>query len=142
MPAQKTKRKIRIIKGPSQGECEVYEYIKRIAPSVNIDQSNRKILYDERTKHYKEIDILMTDVKLGIEYDGSYWHKLKEIKDPGCHARKHELCVRNGITLVHVDDTTWRRDKNNQKQKLLDMYRELKAQQNSELEGDFDLSFL
>lgn len=44
-----------------------------------------------------EVDILLPDLKLGIEYDGEYWHRRKRRQDL---AKNHDLI--NEITLIRV----------------------------------------
>ena len=49
----------------------------------------------------KEIDIYVPELKLGIEYDGVYGHKIardRELKD----RKKTDLCKEHGITLIRV----------------------------------------
>ncbi|MGV8982821.1 Helicase associated domain protein [Clostridium sp.] len=45
-----------------------------------------------------EIDIYIPSLKIGIEYDGSYWHKKKYIEDNVKDTRCHDL----GIKLIRV----------------------------------------
>ena len=49
-----------------------------------------------REKHFKkEIDIFLKDYKIGIEYDGSYWHK-NEIKDKN----KNDYFKKKNIIII------------------------------------------
>lgn len=54
----------------------------------------------------KEIDIYIPSHKLGIEFDGLYWHS-GEHKDDGYHLNKTELCEERGIQLIHIFEDEW-----------------------------------
>lgn len=45
-----------------------------------------------------EIDIFIPDLKLGVEYDGSYWHQGKQKKDKSKNAKLEKL----GIKIIRV----------------------------------------
>lgn len=49
----------------------------------------------------KEIDIYLPDYKLGIEFNGLYWHSEK-YKPKDYHINKTRQCEEHGITLIHV----------------------------------------
>jgi len=54
---------------------------------------------DSRYKFKKtEIDIFIKDINIGIEYDGSYYHKNKKISD----AKKNRFLKKNLIKLIRV----------------------------------------
>jgi very-short-patch-repair endonuclease len=54
---------------------------------------------DYRTKHFKqEVDIYLPQYKVGIEFDGAYWHKGKESKDK----KKNEALMKDGIKLIRI----------------------------------------
>ena len=54
-----------------------------------------------------EIDIFLPELKLGIEFHGSYWHSydskecMSEILK---HSNKHDICLKNGIKLIQIFD--------------------------------------
>lgn len=54
----------------------------------------------------KEIDIHIPEYKLGIEYDGLYWHSNKYV-DNDFHLMKTEICEENEIELLHVFEDEW-----------------------------------
>ena len=77
----------------SFAEQAVYYYIKKIFPNA--------------INHYKEIftngmelDIYIPDIKLGIEYDGVYWHKKASSHER--EKRKYDICKKNGIKLLRI----------------------------------------
>lgn len=45
-----------------------------------------------------DIDVYLPDIKLGIEYDGFYFHKDRFKKDYS----KNEKCIKDGITLIRI----------------------------------------
>jgi hypothetical protein len=53
-----------------------------------------------------ELDIYLPDLKLAIEYNGSYWHSEDKV-GKNYHKRKHQLCFDKGIRLIQIHDTDW-----------------------------------
>jgi very-short-patch-repair endonuclease len=82
----------------SKSEKDIIEFIKLL----NIDhiENNRNIL------NGKEIDIYIPDHKLGIEFDGIYWHS-NLFLNKNYHRDKTELCEKQGIQLIHVFENEW-----------------------------------
>jgi positive regulator of sigma E activity len=75
----------------------------------------RKI-FDDTINRYKfngmyEIDIFVPSLNFGIEYDGFYYHKNKEVAD----ARKDSFMLAEGINLIRVKETERRIKKINEK---------------------------
>ena len=64
---------------------------------------------DRKTLDGKEIDILVPDLNLGIEYNGVYWHSekwLTRVRDAKWHmVEKQQLATGKGVELVHFDST-------------------------------------
>lgn len=52
-----------------------------------------------------EIDIYSPRHKLGIEYDGLYWHSTAAQEDPNYHIKKLNLAESKGITLYNIFET-------------------------------------
>ena len=79
-------------------ENEVKELIKSL--NVFYIKNNRKLLKG------KEIDIYLPDHKIGIEFDGLYWHSNKFfLRD--YHLNKTEECEKQGIQLLHIFEDEW-----------------------------------
>lgn len=57
----------------------------------------------------------MTDKKIGIEYDGDYWHSLPDMKKRD--SLKEHICKSKGIKLIRIKESEWQKDK--QKIKLI-----------------------
>ncbi len=83
----------------SKGEKEVYNWLKSF--NLNVETSNRTILKP------KEIDIYLPDFKLGIEYNGTYWHSDQRQKDPNYHQNKTIKAREAGVHLMQFWDFEW-----------------------------------
>lgn len=94
----------------SKGEKELCDFIKSIYPG-EILENTRKFI------GRKELDIYLPELKLALEYNGEYWHKIHEEKEPGYHKNKQKACKENGIKLIEVWENDWK--KNNQQIKDL-----------------------
>lgn len=80
-------------------EAEVADYIKSL--NFDIDQSNRTIIKP------KEIDIVIHDKKIGIEFDGIYNHSERFITDTKLHLFKTLQAQRSGYRLIHIFSDEW-----------------------------------
>lgn len=78
-------------KNTSFGEQAIYFYFSRLG--INVE--NRYKLH----KKY-EIDIFIPDLKIGIEYDGYFWHKDKKTQD----AKKDLIMQQEGIKLYRIKE--------------------------------------
>ena len=107
--------------GISEKEKEVYKFIKSIYHN-KIIRNSRKMLSG------KEIDIFLPDLKLGFEFDGTYWHAdprfYKEtdliLNRPALEVwnndrNKELLCESKGIKLIRIKEYDW--NKHNRKEK-------------------------
>lgn len=59
----------------------------------------------------KEIDIYLPDLKIGIEFNGVYWHSESAGKDRKYHFNKSKLCAENGVRLIHIFEDDWKNKK-------------------------------
>lgn len=55
-----------------------------------------------------EIDIYIPALKLGIEFNGIYWHSGMAGKTPTYHSDKTAAARKRGIQLIHVWEDDWR----------------------------------
>lgn len=53
-----------------------------------------------------QIDLYIPDKKVGIEFNGDYWHS-EQYKDPKYHQIKSAIAKRNGIRLIHIYEYEW-----------------------------------
>lgn len=82
--------------GKSKMEQELKEYIRSIYSGKIIENYNDT----------KEIDIYIPEKKIGIEFDGLYWHSNLE-KESNYHIEKTEYFKKKGIRLIHVFEDEW-----------------------------------
>jgi len=87
----------------SKAEKEIQDYLIDLGLEVKPD---RKILKG------KEIDILIENKKLGIEYNGCHWHSESCGKDKEYHIDKTMSCNEQGYGLIHIfeDEFTYKKD--------------------------------
>lgn len=82
----------------SSGETSLYEAIRELYPDAQ--QSNRTIIKP------KEIDIFIPSKRIGIEYNGNYWHS-SEHKE-GEHFQEKTLdAMERGVRLIHIFEDEW-----------------------------------
>jgi len=83
------------IAGYSLKEKEILNYIKEVLPNIEIIENYRI--------QNKEIDIYIPSLKIGIEYNGSYWHSVK-FRDKKYHIDKTNFFEDKGIHLIQIFD--------------------------------------
>lgn len=101
----------------SKPQKEIYKYIKNIFPQLNI------ILNNTKTIKPFHIDIYIPKLKIGIEYDGEYWHYSEwAIKNGSLERmkRKDKVCINNNINLIRVREKYWMNNKEIELQKIID----------------------
>lgn len=84
--------------GPSKGETELQEYVGTLTSEVELN--NMKILAG------LELDIVLPDQKIAIEYNGDYFHS-DLFKDRKYHLKKTEECEELGYRLIQVWEHDW-----------------------------------
>jgi len=80
-------------------ESELKNYIKSL--NLNLNENNTSLLHNNQ-----EIDVYLPDYKLGIEFNGLYWHS-ELFKDKNYHLNKTIECEKQGIQLLHVFEDEW-----------------------------------
>lgn len=95
----------------SKGEIEIFEFITSIYDGWVI-QSERQIL-----NNGKELDIVIPDLGIAIEYNGSKWHS-DECKDSTYHLDKTNEVESYGYQLIHISDVEWITNKDIVKSRL------------------------
>ena len=85
-------------KSVSSIENELYNYLVKEFPDINIVQSDRTAIKP------KEIDIYFPDLKLGIEVNGWYWHSIDTKQINKNHMIKYKMAKENGIQLLQFWD--------------------------------------
>lgn len=62
---------------------------------------------DRKTLKGREIDLLVPDLFIGIEFNGVYWHTEDNGKDSLYHYKKYKDAKDNGITLIQIWEDDW-----------------------------------
>lgn len=108
----KEANKIAVKKYVSKPELDVVEFLK--SNNISLIQSNRKLLAGV------EIDILIDDLKLGIEFNGCKYHtELYGKKSRLFHLSKTTLMNNVGYGLIHIFEDEWETKNEIVKNKLL-----------------------
>ena len=81
----------------SFSEQFIYNYIHETFPNLEIKSADRTILGTG-----KEVDIYIPEKRLGIEFDGLYWHSLHNLNDKNYHLNKTIAAENHGIQLIHI----------------------------------------
>lgn len=92
----------------SRPEEEIFDYISTFYDK-EIKRNIRSIIKDEN--HSYELDIYLHNVKVAIEFNGTYWHS-NLFKDKYYHQTKTKLCKEKNIILIHIFEFDWIKDKN------------------------------
>lgn len=104
--AQLLKRKFNIeskmFSQVSQGELEIRKILQEWLP-------NERVIYNDRTTipgafgKFLEIDVYYPDLKIGIEYNGIYWHEDKEYSQ-GMNSEEFKTteAEKRGIKIFHI----------------------------------------
>jgi hypothetical protein len=95
----------------SKQETEVFDYIKTITSSPVL-QSNKSIISPY------ELDIVISNLKIAIEYCGLYWHSEAHKADKNYHLNKMNLCNQKGYRLITIFEDEWTKTPNIVKSRL------------------------
>jgi len=81
-------------------ENELYDYINSLG--IKIIRGDKSILSNNF-----EIDFLLPEYNIGIEYNGLYWHSEKNGKGKFYHLTKRNKCLEKGINLIQIFEDEW-----------------------------------
>lgn len=95
-------------------EKEVIDFLSSLG--LNVIKGDRDIL------NGKEIDILIPDFNIGIEFNGLYWHCEKYV-DKDYHLNKTNVCESKGIHLIHIFEDEWVNNKDIVKSRLKNLFK-------------------
>ena len=84
----------------SSAEKELVSFVKTL--NLDIKLNDRKLL------NPYEIDILIEDKKIGIEFNGLHWHSEEMGKDKNYHINKTITCEDNGYRLIQIFEDEWK----------------------------------
>lgn len=104
----------------SKGQIELYNTIKNKYPGVAVIKNQRGLLLENKGL---EIDIWIPQLRIGIEYNGDYWHDRNTYEDDIINNNvttreriKDILAANNNITLIQI----WESDFKSNKKDVLD----------------------
>lgn len=104
----------------SKGQIELYNTIKNRYPDVDVIKNQRGLLLENEGL---EIDIWIPQLRIGIEYNGDYWHDRKTYEDDITNNNvttreriKDILAANNNIILIQI----WESDFKSNKKDVLD----------------------
>ena len=83
----------------SKLETELFEFIKNNITD-DVVKGERSVL------NGKEIDIYSPSYKIGIEFNGLYWHNESKV-DRRYHLNKTNDCAQNKVRLIHIFEDEW-----------------------------------
>lgn len=93
-----------------KAQTEIYEFISEIYTGT-ILRNDRKVISP------KELDIVLPDIKLAIEYHGLFWHSERYVPRQ-YHSEKLDLATAAGYRLIQVFEDEWQTKKDIVKSKL------------------------
>lgn len=115
--------------GISKSEDTVTNFIKSKFPHLEVDNHNRSLIKSPYSNQYLEVDIYLPDLKLGIEFDGRFYHTDEVISRTRkgftsakeYHDYKDYACMQLGIGLYHIAEQDYMNDKDKVLRDLVDL---------------------
>ncbi len=110
----------------SQKELELLDFVHQYFPNAGKD---RKLISP------LELDIVIPELKLAIEFNGVFYHALNCSKgvQPGYHLNKTLACNEKGYRLIHIWEDEWNSNEDEIKTKLEKIF---KGEENLVFEDD------
>lgn len=93
-----------------QFNCTQSEDERNLVRWLQSDLGCKVVTRDRQLLDGKEIDIYLPDYKIGIEYNGNYWHSYP-VKDMKYHQDKSIQAAKTGIRLIHIFEYEWKDSK-------------------------------
>lgn len=107
--------------GVSAAEEEVLSLIKSIYPTAKKKRDMEVSLVDKPHIRGFEIDIYIPELKLGIEFDGKYWHSYEGLKRSrpnwpdedirNYHELKNNYFKSKNINIFHISEKEWKENR-------------------------------
>lgn len=85
----------------SKAETEIIDFIHIFDKDLELQQSNRTLISP------LELDIVIPDKKVAIEFNGNYWHSELQGKDALYHLNKTKYVNEKGYKLIHIFEDEW-----------------------------------
>ena len=80
----------------SKPEMEVQKFVESLG-----------LITTSITLERKQIDIYIPELRVGIEYNGLWWHSIEKGKSENYHLDKLNLANKHGIRLLQIFDDEW-----------------------------------
>lgn len=77
----------------------------------SLTNNKYKSFHGKEEDYYYEIDIYLPELKIGFEYNGSYWHQEGKFKPINYHEKKFKYFLSKGILIFNIWDYFWFKDK-------------------------------
>lgn len=97
-------------------EKTVLTWMRSMLPASTEIQTNVQGLFSSSNHH---VDIYIPSLKLGVEYNGLYWHSELQGKTRHYHENKYLAAKTAGIQLIQIWEDDWRDRQKIMKQTLL-----------------------
>jgi very-short-patch-repair endonuclease len=99
------------VSGYSNIEKELLSFLREIYEG-EILENDKKLI-----KPY-ELDLVLSKIKLAIEFNGMYFHSIEHGYELGYHLMKTEMCESIGYRLIHIWEKDWIKTKEEVKNRL------------------------
>lgn len=103
---ESNKKLLQELKEMSIDETRQSGYEKQVTEFVSEIYSGKIVPSENKLIHPYEIDIYLPELKLGIEFNGLYWHN-SDFKHAKYHLNKSNRCAKQGIRLIHIFEDEW-----------------------------------
>lgn len=97
----------------SNAEIEIANFVKTIVNNPETLMFNNRTLLNG-----KEIDIVIPELRIGIEYNGLFWHS-EDRKGKTIHLEKLEMCKKKGYKLIQIFEDEYQNHKDIVEHKLM-----------------------
>lgn len=103
----------------SKGEKEVLKYVKSIYSGtiVENDRTQMEPNTDNKWIENHELDIWLPDIKVAIEFNGTYWHSLDVVQESD--EFKRIQCNTKNIKLIEISESDWNNNQELCKKQIL-----------------------
>ena len=85
--------------GTSKKEQELIEFCQQFYPNL--------IIKDRQLIKPYELDIVIPELHLALEFNGNYYHSIEAGTPLGYHLMKTELCEAKNYRLIHIWEDEW-----------------------------------
>ena len=118
----------------SRGEQQLAEFVESLLPSnIEVVRNDRTVI----TPY--ELDVYVPELKVAFEYNGDYWHSDKVVtanhknfkSAREYHLHKFNQAATNGVKLMFVKESTWKKQQDAVKAKIAAIVNNAKTAHNS-----------